>query len=327
MKKTLSTLLAGLAIGLAASPATHAAAPMVGTQAPGYYRMVVGAAEVTAVSDGTVMTPFDKLLTNTTPERVNALLARSHLTPNVETSINAFLVNTGTHLVLVDTGAGTSFGPGVAGKLQASIRAAGYRAEDVDAVLITHIHGDHSNGLAQDGKMLFPNATVYVNRHDTDFWLNPANKAKVAPDQRNSFGEAPPQFAPYQAAGKLKTFDGETELVPGIRALPATGHTPGHTVYALKSGGQELRFWGDMLHVKDVQFAAPEVTIRFDVDSPAAERQREAAFADAAARGYLVACAHTPFPGIGYVRKDGKAYDWLPVPYTLQTRPAAQAGR
>ncbi|TWI44517.1 glyoxylase-like metal-dependent hydrolase (beta-lactamase superfamily II) [Pseudoduganella flava] len=207
------------------------------------------------------------------------------------------------------------------------MRAAGYRADDIDAVLITHIHGDHSGGLAQDGKMLFPNATVYVNRHDADFWLNAANKPKAAENQRPGFDQAAQQFAPYLAAGKVKTFDGESELLPGIWTRPATGHTPGHTVYALRSGGHELRFWGDLLHVKDVQFAAPEVTIRFDVDSPAAERQRKAAFADAASRGYLVAAAHTPFPGIGYVRKDGKAYDWLPVPYTTHTRPTAQAER
>ncbi|TWI44518.1 hypothetical protein IP92_04468 [Pseudoduganella flava] len=113
MKKPLSTLLAGLL----AAATVHAAAPLAGTQAPGYYRFAIGAAEVTAVSDGTVTIPLDQLLTNTTPARVNPLLTHSHLTPNVETSINAFLVNTGTHLVLVDTGAGSLFGPDAGGRL------------------------------------------------------------------------------------------------------------------------------------------------------------------------------------------------------------------
>ncbi|WP_338759003.1 MBL fold metallo-hydrolase [Massilia sp. METH4] len=320
--KPMMALLAGVALaGAIGLPAAQAAAPMVLTQAPGYYRMMVGSAEVTAISDGTVTIPLDQLLTNTTPAQLDKLLARSHLAPQVETSINAYLVNTGTHLVLVDTGAGKLFGPGAGGRLQESIRAAGYAPEQVDAVLITHVHGDHSGGLTADGRALFPNATVYVNRHDAEFWFDPANKPRAAENQRAGFDQAAEQFGPYRAAGKVKTFDGAQELLPGLFTQPAVGHTPGHTVYVLKSGARELHFWGDLLHAKDVQFAAPDITIRYDVDSPAAARQRKAIFADAARRGYLVAPAHTPFPGIGYVRATATAYDWLPVPYTaLQAR-------
>ncbi|WP_229487434.1 MBL fold metallo-hydrolase [Pseudoduganella lutea] len=319
-RKLMMTLVAGAVLASAiAVPAAQAAAPMALAQAPGYYRMMVGTAEVTAISDGTVTIPLDQLLTNTTPAQVNALLARSHLAPQVETSINAYLVNTGTHLVLVDTGAGKLFGPGAGGRLQESLRAAGYAPEQVDAVLITHVHGDHSGGLTADGAALFPNATVYVNRHDADFWFDLANRPRAAENQRAGFDQAAEQFAPYRAMGKVKTFEGTAELLPGLSTRPAVGHTPGHTVYVLKSGGKELHFWGDLLHAKDVQFAAPDITIRFDVDSPAAARQRKAAFADAARRGYLVAAAHTPFPGIGYVRTAGMAFDWLPVPYTALT--------
>lgn len=315
MNKRMSALLASAAMA-AGVPAVQAAAPLAHAQAPGYYRMMVGSAEVTAVSDGTVTIPLDRLLTNTTPARLNGLLERSHLAPQVETSINAFLVNTGMHLVLVDTGAGKLFGPGAGGRMQESIRAAGYTPEQIDAVLLTHIHGDHSGGLADNGRMLFPHATVYVNRHDADFWLDPANQSRAEEGQRRNFDDAAAQLGPYRAAGKLQTFDGVQALLPGWTTRPALGHTPGHSVYVLKSDGKELHFWGDLLHAKDVQFAAPDITIRYDVDSPAAARQRKAAFADAARRGYLVAAAHTPFPGIGYVRTQGKAYDWLPVPYT-----------
>jgi glyoxylase-like metal-dependent hydrolase (beta-lactamase superfamily II) len=319
-KKLMMTLMAGAAFtGVLGVPAVQAAAPMALAQAPGYYRMMVGTAEVTAISDGTVTIPLDQLLTNTTPARLNALLARSHLAPQVETSINAYVVNTGTHLVLVDTGAGKLFGPGAGGRLLENLRAAGYAPEQVDAVLITHVHGDHSGGLTTNGAALFPNAMVFVNRHDAEFWFDPANKPRAAEHQRAGFDQAAEQFAPYRAAAKVKTFDGAGELLPGLSTRPAVGHTPGHTVYVLKSGGKDLQFWGDLLHVKDVQFAAPDITIRFDVDSPAAARQRKAAFADAARRGYLVAAAHTPFPGIGHVRTAGTAFDWLPVPYTALT--------
>ncbi|WUR15121.1 MBL fold metallo-hydrolase [[Empedobacter] haloabium] len=325
--KTLPTILAALLLagGPALLPAAQAAAPQQRAQAPGWYRAMVGDAEVTALSDGTVTIPLDQLLTRTTPVRVAARLARSHLGTRVETSINAFLVNTGTHLVLVDTGAGALFGAG-AGRLQDSIRAAGYRADDIDAVLLTHIHGDHSGGLAQAGRMLFPNATIHVHRRDAGFWLNPANKATAAPGQQRNFDEAAAQFAPYLAAGRVKPFDGATELLPGLSAAPATGHTPGHTIYVLKSAGQELRFWGDLLHAEDVQFPEPGVTIRFDVDSRAAAARRRAVFADAAARGYLVAAAHIGFPGIGYVRAQGGGYDWLPLRYSALAPRAQAAG-
>lgn len=314
--KTFPTILAALLLASgAALPPAQAAAPQQRVQAPGWYRAMVGDAEVTALSDGTVTIPLDQLLTQTTPARVAAQLARNHLGTRVETSINAFLVNTGQHLVLVDTGAGALFGPG-AGRLQDSIRAAGYRAEDIDAVLLTHIHGDHSGGLAASGRMLFPNAIIHVNRRDTDFWLNPANKATAAPGQQRNFDEAAAQFAPYLAAGRVKPFDGAMELLPGLSTAPAIGHTPGHTIYVLKSAGREMRFWGDLLHAEDVQFAEPGVTIRFDIDSRAAAARRRTVFADAANRGYLVAAAHVGFPGIGYVRAHGGAYAWLPLRYS-----------
>jgi glyoxylase-like metal-dependent hydrolase (beta-lactamase superfamily II) len=121
---------------------------------------------------------------------------------------------------------------------------------------------------------------------------------------------------PYVAAGKLKPFDGETELVPGIRAIPATGHTPGHTVYAVESEGHRLVVWGDLMHVAAVQFVQPAVTIAFDVDSKAAAPQRIKHYADAAKKGYFVAVAHVSFPGIGQLRADGKGYDWVPANYS-----------
>ncbi|MFC4159333.1 MBL fold metallo-hydrolase [Chitinimonas lacunae] len=294
----------------------QAAAPQVKTQAPGFYRLMVGEVEITALSDGTVKLPVSQLLTDIHPKEVEATLARHYLPQPVETSINAFLINTGKHLVLVDSGAGNKFGPG-AGRILASLKAAGYRPEDIDAVLLTHIHGDHSNGVTIEGKPAFPHAVVYADRHETEFWLDERNASTVAEDQRRMFKDAKEALGPYQAANRLRTFEGETELLPGVRSKPTHGHTPGHSFYVVESQGQRMEFWGDLIHAGAVQFAKPAVTIRFDVDSKAAARQRHGAFAEAAKHGYWVGASHLSFPGIGHLRRDGKGYAWLPVNYSL----------
>ena len=303
--------LAGSCMFLAAS---NAAAPQQKTQAPGYYRMMLGDFEITALSDGTVDLKPKELLTNTTQAQVGALLDRSFEGDAVPTSVNAYLVNTGEKLVLVDTGAAKLFGPTL-GNLLANLAAAGYKPEQVDAVLITHMHPDHVGGLMSDGKPAFPNATVHADQHDADFWLAQANLDKAPAEMKGFFQGAMASMNPYVSGGKMKPFDGNTQLFPGIRAMAAPGHTPGHTVYAIESKGSKLVLWGDLMHVAAVQFPEPQVTIAFDTDSKAAAEQRVKAYADAAQGRYLVAGAHLPFPGIGHVRADGKGYAWVPVDY------------
>lgn len=318
MKLNALVRAAVLAFTLASAGAAEAAAPLPQKPAPGVYRLQLGAIEVTALSDGTVTIPLDQLLTDVTPAALKASLEAAHLAPMAETSINAYLVNTGRHLVLVDTGAGELFKAmgAPAGRLLASLRNAGYAPEQVDAVLLTHIHGDHSGGLSVDGKALFPNATIHVDRRDAEFWLNPANRAKAAPGQRHGFDEARAMLGPYQAAGRIRTFDGAGELLPGISAVPARGHTPGHSFYAVQSEGRKLLLVGDLIHAAAVQLPLPATTIRFDVDSPAAARTRKAALEEMAKQGYMVGAAHLSYPGLGYVRRDGKGYRWAPVNYS-----------
>ena len=300
---------------LAATFAAQAEAPQAKGQAPGWYRMMLGRFEVTALSDGTVDLPVDKLLTNAKPDRIMALLARSYLKPPVETSVNGYLVNTGTKLVLIDTGAAGLFGPTL-GKLVANLKASGYTPEQVDEIYVTHMHPDHVGGLAADGKMVFPNATIRAHAKEGAFWLSQANLDAAPEANKGYFQGAMASLKPYVDAGKLKTFDGETELVPGIRAIPAIGHTPGHTIYAVESDGNKLVVWGDLMHVAAVQFVQPTVTIQFDSDSKAAMPQRQKHYADAAKKGYYVAIAHVSFPGIGKLRSNGSGYDWLPANYS-----------
>jgi glyoxylase-like metal-dependent hydrolase (beta-lactamase superfamily II) len=293
----------------------YAAAPLVKTQAPGYYRMMLGDFEITALNDGTVDLPVDKLLHQKAAKTAQAL-SKSFLTLPLELSVNAFLVNTGDKLVLIDTGAAGLFGPTL-GKLVVNLKAAGYQPEQVDEIYITHMHPDHVGGLAAAGKAAFPNAVVRAEKHDADYWLSKANLEKAPEGQKGMFQGAIASLAPYADAGKLNTFEGNTALVPGIKAVSSFGHTPGHTTYVVESKGQKLVLLGDLVHVAAVQFDDPSVTIDFDSDSKAALAQRKAAFADAARQGYLIGISHMPFPGLGHLRSSGKAYQYVPVNYTI----------
>ncbi|MFC5460036.1 MBL fold metallo-hydrolase [Massilia niabensis] len=314
----LGALVAALLAPAAAAPTlpSPAAVPAQARSIPGYYRLLLGQFEVTALSDGTVTLPVDKLLTHTSPAELAPVMQRAGIDPaKAEISINAFLIHTGSRLVLVDAGPGAVFPH--AGKLVASLHAAGYHPQDITDVVITHIHGDHSAGLTIQGKAAFPRATVHVQKTDADFWLDPANAARH-PRHAHAFAQARLDLAPYLASGRLRRLAGAAEIVPGIRALPTPGHTPGHAFYEVESEGQKLVLWRDLIHGKDAQFHAPGIAIGFDVDEGAAISQRKAAMADTASKGYLVGAGHISFPGIGRVAARGVSYDWLPVNYSEQ---------
>lgn len=294
----------------------HAAAPMVKAQAPGFYRMMLGEVEITALNDGVTPLPVDKLLSNVTPEEVSNGLSRAFLAVPLETSFNGFLVNTGGKLVLIDTGAGSTMGP-TNGHLVANMRAAGYEPTQVDEIYITHFHGDHVGGLTVDGQRVFPNAIVRAARSEADYWLSPDKMAAAPAEARGSFQSAMQALDPYVKAGKFKPITNDGLLVQGVSALATRGHTPGHTSYVVESQGKKLVVIGDLIHVGAVQFAHPSVTIKFDTDSKAAQAQRERMFKGASDEGYWIAAAHLSFPGIGHVRAEQGGFVWLPANYSV----------
>ena len=312
--------LTALALAFGASfvpfaPAS-AEAPAIHTQAPGYYRAAVGDLEITALYDGYVDLAASVLL-NANKAEVQRLLARKFIAgEKVQTAVNAYLINLGGKLILIDTGAAKAFGPSL-GFIGEQIRAAGYTPEQIDIVLLTHLHADHVAGLlGTDGKPQFPNAEVRVDQAESDFWLSEANAAKAPKDFQSFFKIARDSAAPYQVAGKWKPFSGAAELAPGIKAVPAIGHTPGHTAYQIESKGERLLILGDAVHSHAVQFARPEVAIEFDSDKKQAVATRKKLFAWAAKEKLLVSGMHLPFPGLGHVRADGKAFAWVPVEYS-----------
>lgn len=309
----IALMSAGLSFSaIAAEPLnTHQA------QAPGYYRMAMGDWQITAVSDGTVMVPFDKLLTHISPQALQIQMAKANMSVKAETSINAFVINTGKQLILVDTGAGPLFGE-AGGHLPDNLRAAGIEPDAIDTVLLTHIHADHSGGVQRDGRPVFTHATVRVDQRDVDFWLNPAHQKEVEEGQRHTFAESERSLRPVIDAGKLSTFHAPVQIIPGIEAIPAPGHTPGSVIYRVTHGGKTLMLWGDIIHAHPVQLPQPEVAIHFDVNQQQAIATREKVLAQVAREGDWVAAAHIAFPGIGKVVKADKGYRWMPINYSAQ---------
>lgn len=279
------------------------------------WQMNMGDWRITAVSDGTVVVPLDKLLTHITPENLVKRMAAVGQTPQADAAINAYVIDTGHQRILVDTGAGALFG-NAGGHLPERLRAAGIDPDSIDLVLLTHIHADHSGGVQRDGKPVFRNATVRVDHKDVDFWLNPAHAPQVEPDQRHTFAESERSLRPVIDAGKLKTFSAPATLAEGIEAIPASGHTPGSVIYRVSHGGETLLVWGDIIHAEPVQMPEPKVAIRFDVDQQKAVATREKVLAQAARDGDWIASAHIAFPGIGKVVKNGEGYRWMPAPLT-----------
>lgn len=291
-----------------------AGAPMVKTSAPGYYRFMLGNFEVTALSDGTADLPADKLLQEPSKTTV-AALDKAFLKTPLETSVNAFLINTGERLILVDTGAGGLFVPTV-GKLMSNLKASGYKPEEVDDIFLTHFHPDHVGGLATNGAVQFPNAVVHAEKRESDYWLSQKNLDNAPDSAKGFFQGAMVSVNPYVQAKKFSPFEGNTELVPGVRSNTSFGHTVGHTSYVVESQGQKLILLGDLIHVTAVQLEHPLVTIAFDTDAKEAAASRIKVFNQAVKEHTLVGGAHIQFPGLGHLRASGNAYQWVPVNFT-----------
>jgi glyoxylase-like metal-dependent hydrolase (beta-lactamase superfamily II) len=305
------------AAGAVLAPALPAAAkePPAGMQAPGIYRLKVGAYEVTVLNDGSAALPT-KYFSGDADGAVKLL--QNAFAPSTEvapTTFNAWLINTGDKLILVDTGYSNAIGP-KAGHLPKTLAAAGVNPSDIDAVVITHVHPDHCLGLlTPDKQIAFPTATVHVNGDEYVWWLEGDVKIPEGkPFFKDLFEGGRAAFKPYIEAKKVQTFKDGAELAPGVVAVLAAGHTVGHTMVRIApSGGDQLLLWTDIVHSTALQFPEPERGIAFDFDPPKAIATRKKVMDMTATDRMLIAGTHIGFPGVGHVAKAGTGYAFVPL--------------
>lgn len=313
--RSMGVLLALSPTPLLAQQPNGAATAEAGTAhgvTQGFQKTKLGDFTIVALDDGIFNLATDKLLVDRKPGEVKAILAADGAPTVQPTSVNSYLIDMGGRRVLVDTGSGNYFGPTL-GFALGRLKSAGYRPEDIDEVLITHLHPDHVGGLSADGKMVFPNATVRLVEAERAFWLDKANASKVDDSVKSSFDAASASLTPYVAAGRVKGFKAGAVLEPGITAVSLPGHTIGHAGYRVESKGETMLIWGDVMHVALVQLKDPAVTIRFDSSPSEAYASRVRIMTEASKRRYLVAGAHLKFPGIGRIEKVGADWKWVPI--------------
>lgn len=274
--------------------------------AAGVARLTLGGMEVIALCDGQLDLPTESLRFDRSAARALLEASPAGFPPRID--VNAYVLRAGGRCALVDTGAAGSMGPGL-GALPARLAAAGIDAAAVDTVLLTHIHPDHSNGLADAaGAALFPNAALVVHAAELAFWCDPARAEEGPEPMRQRRAAARHQTGAY--ADRMRPFDREAEVFPGVTALPLPGHTPGHSGYLLE--GARVAIWGDTVHLAAVQVPHPEATVAFDIDPEAAVASRRRIFDRVEAEGLAVLGMHLPFPGLARLQRTGAGYRLSP---------------
>jgi glyoxylase-like metal-dependent hydrolase (beta-lactamase superfamily II) len=299
---------AGLA-GCAATPAQPAPARRI----PGVSTFRLGSWSVTSISDGHFERPLaEGFVRNAKLAQVQAALEDAGLpTDRVTIPLNCFLVDTGPRKVLIDTGTG-SFGAPTSGRLMAHMGAAGIDPASIDTVLISHFHGDHINGLRdREGRAVFPNARVMVPAPEWDWWMDDRRMNAQPVDQRGGFAAARRVFGPM--ASTVERFEPGRELLPGIVSMPAYGHTAGHTMFMLSSGGQRMLYWGDLTNIAALFVRNPDWQVSFDMDPEAARRTRRRVMEMALAENVTVAGFHLENGGVGRLARQGSGYRFTPL--------------
>ncbi|WP_150286919.1 MBL fold metallo-hydrolase [Rhabdaerophilum calidifontis] len=293
-----------------------ARAPIAGTSAPAFYRFKLGEFEVTALHEGEFTRPLDAGFVRNTPlDEVQKVLAESFLpTDRLTISFTALLVNTGSKLVLIDTGFNDNGGP-TNGRAVAAMKAAGIEPGQVDTVLISHFHADHLQGLRNKaGQIVYPNAEIMVPEQEWAFWMDDARMAAAPEAMKGAFQGVHRVLKPN--AADVKRFKWGDEVVTGITAIDASGHTPGHTAFAIVSGGQRMMYVADVTNTPVLFARNPDWKVMFDMEADKAVATRKRILDMAAADKLRLSFYHASFPATGFIAKDGGGYRFVPAQWS-----------
>jgi glyoxylase-like metal-dependent hydrolase (beta-lactamase superfamily II) len=278
---------------------------------PGFYRFKVGSIEIISISDGILLSDIHAVV-GVSVEQVRELFDQSFFPSEVRCSSNNYIIRSEGRTALVDTGAGPHIYES-SGKMLENAAAAGISPSDIDTILFTHIHPDHISGLIDaNGRKVFPNAVLKMHAKEFEFWLSEDPQSKKIEHVQHEADHVIRFLSPYME--QIELFDGG-EVFPGVSVVKLPGHTPGHTGYLIRSKGEEILIWGDIIHWPVVQFALPEAAMTYDVDPVQATATRRDILKKAASVGLLVAGMHLYFPGLTRVRREGSAFVMAPVPW------------
>lgn len=294
--------------------AAQAAVPMANKQAPGFYRTKLGDFELTQFSDGARTFPMPDIFVRNVPKEQAAAAAEAAHMPRGQVTVpfNPILINTGSKLVLIDTGLGPGVGPSV-GLLATNMLAAGVDPKQVDIVVLSHLHPDHINGIkAADGSLAFPNAEIKAPAQDWSFWMNDEYTSKAANDLTKGYF-ANCRKVLSDIADKVERYEWGKEVAPGITAFDTSGHTPGHTSFVVSSGAATMLVQSDVTNIPELFLIHPDWHVMYDFDPEKAVQTRRKFYDMAASEKTLIAGFHFSFPSMGYVEKDGSGYRLNPV--------------
>jgi len=271
----------------------------------------IGEVEVISLSDGVVPTDAFRLLKEEHSGQIDSILNKSKIENPVNIQVNAFLVLLDNKKILIDAGAGDFLNIDTAGKLIESLKMVGYKPNDITDILLTHVHADHSGGLSIDNKIVFPNAIIHLNELEYNYYTDNKGLDGMKGMERAFFLKEQVILDLYK--DRIKTFKGSKSIFPEIKTVPLVGHTPGHTAYLLKSRDNKILFWGDMVHIKEIQFVFPNLDDIYDMDIEKGRRQRLKVYRTLTHKKITVAGAHIKFPGIGKLNKSENKYVWIPI--------------
>jgi glyoxylase-like metal-dependent hydrolase (beta-lactamase superfamily II) len=315
-RRSLLALGAGLGATALMGGSALARAPKLTTQPSYFYRFNMGGAQVTVVSDGPLpLGPPKGTFVGIPDEDIKKMLTDNFLSPdNIVLEQNSPIVNMGDKLVLFDTGMGTSkaFGP-TTGRQQKSMAEAGIKPEDIDAVVFTHAHIDHIGGVVDEsGKVLFPNAQFYIAQSDFDYWTD---EGKMGSALKDFIVHARKNLLPVR--DRLVFYKDGQEVLPGVTAMAAPGHTVGHHIFMVNSDGKSFAFLGDLTHHQILLLEKPRMQFSYDTDPNQAAESRVKMLDMLAANKIPVMSYHYPWPGYGHVIKTADGFHYIAEPMNM----------